>query len=155
MVPIFKRKGDIRNFGCYRTVKFLEHGMKVVERVFEKWLCRIVSVNEMQFGFMPERGTINAVFILRRMQGKYHARGKKLYMCFVDLEKVFDRVLREVFESFILGIASFNFSDQHHVLHSLLSLFLPHIFSHAHRTSSIQCPHKFAMPTSNNSITFS
>ena len=41
--------------------------MKVVEIVVEKRLRRIVSVDEMQFGFMPERGTIDAVFILRRM----------------------------------------------------------------------------------------
>ena len=37
--------------------------MKVVERVMEKRLHRIVSVDEMQFGFMPERGTIDAVLI--------------------------------------------------------------------------------------------
>ena len=29
------------------------------------------------------------------MQEEYHAKGKKLYMCFVDLEKAFDRVLRK------------------------------------------------------------
>ena len=40
---------------------------------------------------MPERGTIVPVFILRRMQEEYHAKGEKLYMCFVDLEKAFDR----------------------------------------------------------------
>ena len=45
---------------------------------------------------MPERGTIDAVFILRRLQEEYHAKGKKLYMCFVDLEKVFDRIPRKV-----------------------------------------------------------
>ena len=43
----------------------------------------------MQFGFMPERGTIDAVFILRRMQEEYHTKGKKLYVCFVGLEKAF------------------------------------------------------------------
>ena len=32
-----------------------------MERVFGKRLNRIVTVDEMQFGFMPERGTINAV----------------------------------------------------------------------------------------------
>ena len=42
--------------------------MKVAERVLEKKLHRIVNVNEMQFGFMPNRGTIDAVFILRRLQ---------------------------------------------------------------------------------------
>ena len=31
-----------------------------------------MTVNEMQFGFMPERGTIGAVFILRRMQEENH-----------------------------------------------------------------------------------
>ena len=36
--------------------------------MLEKCLCRIVSVDEMQFGFMPVRGTIYAVFILRGVQ---------------------------------------------------------------------------------------
>ena len=98
MVPIFMGKGDIRNCSCYGAVKLLEHGMKVEERVFEKRLSRIVSVDEMQFGFMPERGAIDAVFILRRMQEEYHAKGEKFYMCIVDLEKVFDRVPRKVFK---------------------------------------------------------
>ena len=67
-VPIFKWKGDIRNCSCNRAVKLLEHGMKVVERVLEKRFLRILTVDEMQFGFMPERRTIDAVFILRRQQ---------------------------------------------------------------------------------------
>ena len=52
----------------------------------------------MQFGFMPERGRIVAVFILRGMQEEYHAEGYKLYICFVDIEKAFDRVPRKVLE---------------------------------------------------------
>ena len=56
--------------------------MKVVERVFEKRIHRIVTVDEMQIGFMPERGTIDAVFILRRMQEEYHAKGKKVVYVF-------------------------------------------------------------------------
>ena len=63
-------------------------------------LCRIVSVDEMQFGFTSERGTIDAVFILRRMQEEYHAKGKKWHTCFVNLEKAFEYqvVPRKVFE---------------------------------------------------------
>ena len=75
VVPIFKGKGDVRNSICYRTVKLLEHGMKVVERVLEKRLCSIVSVDEKQFRFMPERVTIDAVLILRMLQEEHHAKG--------------------------------------------------------------------------------
>ena len=56
----------------------------MVESFLEKRLLRIVSVDEMQFGFMPVRGTIDVIFILRRMQEEY-AKEKKLYMCFVHL----------------------------------------------------------------------
>ena len=46
----------------------------------------------MQFGFMRGKGTTDALFILRRMQEEFRGKEKKLYMCFVDLEKAFDRV---------------------------------------------------------------
>ena len=61
--------------GTAAAVKLLEHGMKVVERVFERMFCRIVSVDEMQFGFMSEIITINSVFILRRLQEEYESKG--------------------------------------------------------------------------------
>ena len=50
----------------------------------------------MQFGFMPGRGTTDAIFILRQLQEKHLAKNKKLYFAFVDLEKAFDRVPRKV-----------------------------------------------------------
>ena len=42
-----KGKGGIRNCRWYRAVKLLGHGVKVVERVLEKRLSRIVTVDEM------------------------------------------------------------------------------------------------------------
>ena len=47
---------------------------------------------------MYERLTIDAVFILRKLPEEYHAEGEKLYLCFVDLEKFFDRVTWKVLE---------------------------------------------------------
>ena len=62
-------------------------------------LCFIVSVNEMHFSLIPEGGgTHVTVFILRKLQEEYHAKGKKLCVCFVVLENAFDRVPRKVFE---------------------------------------------------------
>ena len=80
VVGIFKWKGYIRNCSCYRAVKLFQNGMKVVERVLEKRLFRIVIVNEMQCSFMPDRSIIDDVFILRRLQEEYHAKGKSLYV---------------------------------------------------------------------------
>ena len=53
----------------------------------------------MQFGFMPDRGRICALFISITLQGAYHAKGEKLYfLCLVDMEKAFDSVLKKVME---------------------------------------------------------
>jgi len=41
----------------------------------------------MQFGFMKGKGTTYAIFIVRQMQEKFRAKGKKLYFGFVNLEK--------------------------------------------------------------------
>ena len=57
-----------------------------------------MTVGEVQFGSMTEIGKIDAVFILRRLQEEYHAKGKQLCMCFVDLEKAFDIVQRKLLE---------------------------------------------------------
>ena len=50
----------------------------------------------MQFGFMPGKGTTDAIFIMRKVQDKHQAKNHRLYYAFVDLEIEFDRVPREV-----------------------------------------------------------
>ena len=70
--------------------------MKVLERVIERRVRNIVKIDNMQFGFMAGKSTTNAIFIVHQLQEKYLARNKELWMAFVDLEKAFDRVPREV-----------------------------------------------------------
>ena len=55
MGPIFNGNDEIKNCSCYRAVKLLEHGMKVVERVLENRHHTIGIVDEMQFGLMPDK----------------------------------------------------------------------------------------------------
>jgi len=96
LVPVYKGKGDPMDCGSYRAVKLLEHTMKIVERILESRLREQVNIEELQFGFMPGRGTVDAIFIARQMQEKYRAKKKDLYFAFIDLEKAFDRVPRDV-----------------------------------------------------------
>ena len=97
IVPIFKGKGDVMSCGSYREAKLLEHAMKIVERALERQIRTLVNLNEMQFGFMPGKGTVDAIFIVRRMKEEYQKKNKKLYV-FCGHGKAFDRVPRKVME---------------------------------------------------------
>jgi len=70
--------------------------MKVVEMIFEHRIWQQIESDDMQFGFMKGKGTTDAIFIARQMQDNFRVKGKKLCFRFVDLEKAFDRVPREV-----------------------------------------------------------
>ena len=67
LVPIYTGKGDVTNCGAYRGVKLLKHGMKIVEKILEKRIKTLVEVDDMQFSFMPGKGTTDALFIVRKM----------------------------------------------------------------------------------------
>ena len=71
--------------GSYRKEKLLEHAMKIVLKVTERRIRTIINLNKMQFGYMPGKRTVNAIFIVRRMREKYQKKDKMLYMCFVDM----------------------------------------------------------------------
>ena len=96
LVPIFKGKGGPLNPNSYRGIKLLEHAFKLYEKILDGRLREVVDIDKMQHGFMPGRGTVDAVFVLRRLTEKFRAKNKKLVFVFVDLEKAFDRVSREV-----------------------------------------------------------
>ena len=70
--------------------------MKVVERISEHRIRQQIVIDDMQFGFMKGKGTTDAIFMARQMQENFRVKGKKLYFGFVDLEKAFGRVPREV-----------------------------------------------------------
>ena len=96
LIPIYKGKGSPMECGSYRAIRLLEHGMKVLERVLERRLRMRVNIDDMQFGFMSRIGTVDAIFIVRQLQEKFMEKRKDLFYAFVDLEKAFDRVPRDV-----------------------------------------------------------
>jgi len=61
-LPVFKGKGDPMECGSYRAIKLLKHAMKVIEHVFERRIREKVKIDTMHFGFMPGKGTTDAIF---------------------------------------------------------------------------------------------
>ena len=92
ILPIFKENGDIQDCGNYRGIKMISHTMKVSERIIDRRLMEETSIEE-QFGFMPDRGTTDAIFAARQVIEKPREMQKELHLVFIDLEKAYDRVL--------------------------------------------------------------
>ena len=96
LVAIFKGKGDPLNSNSYREIKLLDHAFELYEKVLDGHVYEVVDLDKMQYGFMSWRGTVDAVFVLRRLKETFRAKNKKLFFIFVDLEKAFDWVPSQV-----------------------------------------------------------
>ena len=77
IINLFKGKGDALCCGNYRGFKLQEQMMKILEHILNT-IIQEVSINNMQFGFMPGRGTTDAIFILRQLQEKYLQKKKNI-----------------------------------------------------------------------------
>ena len=98
IVPIWKRKGDVHDPGKYRGITLLSQVLKLLERVLDARIRRRVEGDfvEEQQGFRKGRGTTDGMYVLRQMVEKRLEVQGSMALGFVDLEKAFDTVPREM-----------------------------------------------------------
>ena len=70
--------------------------MKIWERVIEHRLRRVTSMTQKQFGFMLGRSTMETIFLIRQLMEGYREQKKDLNIVFIDLEKAYDKVSRNI-----------------------------------------------------------
>ena len=98
IIPIYKGKGSVLECGNYRGIKVMSHTMKLWEWeiIIDNMIREIVELKNIQFGFRQGMSTTVPIVALRILQEKYQERKKDLHMVFVDLEKAYDRVTRDL-----------------------------------------------------------
>ena len=71
------------------------HTTKIWERIIERRLIEETSTGEEQFGFIPGRGTTDAIFAAKQVMEKHREMKKERHMLFIDLDKAYDSVPRQ------------------------------------------------------------
>lgn len=95
-ILMFKR-GDKKLPSNYRGINLLSTTLKLTTKVITNKINDLTSLADEQQGFRSGRSCTDAVFIIRQITEKSIEYNRPAYMCFIDLEKAFDRVqLRDV-----------------------------------------------------------
>jgi DNA repair protein RadC len=74
----------------------MSHTMKLCERIIEHRLRGVTNVTENQFSFMSGRSTMETIFLIRQLMERCMEQKKDLHMVFIDLEKAYDKVTRNI-----------------------------------------------------------
>ncbi|KAJ4427009.1 hypothetical protein ANN_26808 [Periplaneta americana] len=96
---LYKGKGDTNNPDSYRGIALESAGLKVLTRAIANRVIRRIEplLPEEQFGFRPKRSTLMAVSnLLQEIQNAITEKQMKLYVLFIDYQKAFDSVNRQL-----------------------------------------------------------
>jgi hypothetical protein len=99
ILPLFK-KGDVNNPNNYRGISLSNIGSKLFSTIIngrlKEWVKEHNVTGEHQAGFKEGYSTIDHVFTLLAFIQKQFSKNRKLYVAFIDFEKAFDSINRNL-----------------------------------------------------------
>ena len=98
IIMVLHKKKDRTECGNYRGISLVAHAgkilLKIIARRLSEYCERVEMLPEEQSGFRPNRSTTDMMFVIRRLQKLARKKRIPLYVCFIDLTKVYDSVDR-------------------------------------------------------------
>ena len=95
IISIYKGKGDREKMENKRGITLASNLVKLFERIINNRLVKYLEFTEGQAGGRKERSTIDQLFILKTLMRQRKEEGKRLYIVFLDIEKVYDKTWQE------------------------------------------------------------
>jgi hypothetical protein len=99
ILPLYK-KGDTNNPSNYRGISLSNVSSKIygfiINRRLQAWVEEIDLTGEYQAGFKAGYSTIDHIFTLLACVQKQFSNNRKLYVAFIDFQKCFDTINRQL-----------------------------------------------------------
>ena len=91
------KKGDLSNCNNYRLISLISHATKIILRIILARVRNMINpeIGWEQFGFRKNKGTRNAIFVMRTLAERSIEVQKDIFAIFIDYEKAFDKVKHE------------------------------------------------------------
>ena len=93
-ILLFK-KGDKEVPANYRGINLFSTSLKLTTKIITNKINEYTSLADEQQGFRSGRSCTDAVFVIRQITEKSIEYNRPAFMCFIDLEKAFDRIQLE------------------------------------------------------------
>ncbi|GFO04381.1 endonuclease-reverse transcriptase [Plakobranchus ocellatus] len=94
VVIVLPKTPRATEFELHRTISLMSHFTKILLRVLMPRMRKSIrpEISPKQFGFMPDKGTRNAIFTLSMLMKRCIEMQKDIHLCFIDYSKAFDKV---------------------------------------------------------------
>ena len=94
IVPIIKdQQGNHADISNYRGITISPIASKLFEHLLKSVFFDCLSTSDYQFGFKRNSSTVHALHCLKQTVNFYVNNGSRVFCCFLDASKAFDRVV--------------------------------------------------------------